>query len=338
MSVEIETNEEGKSFVPVPLNSILPDVVLNSDLYLKVDSKFLRYKNSGDLLEADKFDFFIQKELKNIYIAFDQFSQFMEWLQALHEAQVEEMVEEVGEDNRHLVEKREQIREKVYDTFTDFEMDSGIADILKDQVSEFIEEAKDLDLSKAVLAKLVKHNSSIADHALNTANVALFMAMVLGHGNKQVLEDIYFGALFHDYAKVKIPAKVLENKNNVKYNQAIQDHPKKSAGAVRKLDNMRDEVAKIAEQHHEQFNGNGYPKGLKEDEIFGLAMIVSMANVFDNVAVENKHKSKKERYRLAIKVIEYDKGKQFDPDMAEKVITALKLGFGEYYIPPASES
>jgi putative nucleotidyltransferase with HDIG domain len=260
----------------------------------------------------------------------------MTWLSAKRQEVVDELVEEVGEEHRALVEKREDIREKVYDTFTDMEMDSGVAEILKSQVKDFLEDVKEIDLSKAVLAKMLKHNSSIADHALNTANVATYIAMVLGHGNYQVLEDIYMGAIFHDYAKMKIPSEVLENKTNTKYNQAIQDHPRKGAVAIKKLENIREAVVKIVEQHHEQFNGNGFPAGLKEDEIFGPAMIVSMANIFDNTVMENKNKSKKEKYRTAIKVLEYDKGKQFDPDMVEKALTALKLAYGEYYIPPAN--
>ena len=53
--------------------------------------------------------------------------------------------------------------------------------------------------------------------------------------------------------------------------------------------------------------------------------------------MENINKSKKERYRAAIKFLEYDKGKQFDPDLIEKVMTPLKLAYGDYYISPSGE-
>lgn len=335
MSLEIEKDKSGLSFVPIPVGKLEAGSVLDTSLFLKIDGKFIKYINEGDSIAPEKLDYFLEKSLKSIYINFDQIENFMNWLKKCRQEVVNEMVEEVGEEHRQLVEKREDLKEKIYDTFTDLEMDSGIAEILKDQVKDFIVDAKELDISQAVLAKLVKHNSSIADHSLNTANVAIFMAMVLGHGNYQVLEDIYMGAIFHDYSKLKIPKEVLENKSNVKYNQAIQDHPRKSSIAIKKIDNIRPEVIKIVEQHHEQFNGNGYPVGIKEDEIFGSAMIVSMANIFDNIVVENKNKPKKERYRTAIKVLEYDKGKQFDPEMVDKVLTGLKLAYGEYYIPPA---
>lgn len=336
MSIEVEKDGAGNSYVPVPIAKIEPGVELTASLYLKIDNKFIKFKNDGDYLEGEKLNYFLHKNLKHIYIEMDQLENFMEWLKAKRQEAVDEMVEEVGEEHRDLVEKREDIREKVYDTFTDMEMDSGVAEILQSQVKEFLEDVKEIDLSQAVLAKMLKHNSSIADHALNTANVATYIAMVLGHGNYQVLEDIYMGAIFHDYAKMKIPPEILENNTNARYNQAIQDHPRKGAVAVKKLDNIREPVIKIIEQHHEQYNGNGFPAGLKEDEIFGPAMIVAMANIFDNTVMENKNKPKKEKYRTAIKVLEYDKGKQFDPDMVEKVLTALKLAYGEYYIPPAN--
>ncbi len=337
MSIETEKDEKGNAYVPIAIGKVEPEKVLDTAIYLKIDGKFLKFKHAGDFIEDEKFNFFIQKNLKSIYVHEEEYEAFMAWIIAKKKEVVDEMVAEVGEEHRELVEKGEDIREKVYDTFTDLEIDSGIAEILQEQVNEFITEVKDIDLSKAVLAKMLKHNASTADHALNVANVALYMAMVLGHGNYQVLEDIYMGAIFHDYYKMKIPPEVLANPQNFQYKQAMEDHPKKSAAAVAKLEGIRPEVIKIIQEHHEQHNGNGYPGKLKGDEIFGLARIVSMANVFDNIVSENKNKSKKEKYRAAIKVLEYDKGKQFDPELIEILITPLKLAYGDFYISPTGD-
>ena len=337
MSNESVKDEKGNSFIAIAIGKVEPEKVLDTAIYLKIDGKFLRFKHPGDFIEDEKFNFFLQKNLKDIFVLEEEFETFMTWIAAKRKEVVDEMVDEVGEEHRAIVERGEDIRERVYDTFTDIELDSGIAEILQDQVSEFINEVKDIDLSKAVLAKMLKHNSSAADHALNTANVALYMAMVLGHGNYQVLEDIYMGAIFHDYHRMKIPPEILANKQSFQYKTAMEELPKKSAAAVSKLEGVRPEVIKIIEQHREMHNGNGYPEKLAGDEIFGLAKIVSMANVFDIVVNENKNKTNKEKYRAAIKVLEYDKGKQFDPELIDKVITALKLAYGDYYISPTGE-
>lgn len=338
MSEETEKDDKGTSYVAVAIGKVEPEKVLDTAIYLKIDGKFLKFKHAGDFIEDEKFNFFIQKNLKNIYVLEEEIEAFMAWISEKRKEVVDSIVAEVGEEHREVVEKNEDIRERVFDTFTDLEIDSGIVDILQEQVNEFISEVKEIDLSKAVLTKMLKHNASTADHALNVANVALYMAMVLGHGNYQVLEDIYMGAIFHDYYKMKIPPEVLANKQNFQYAQAMEEHPKKSAASVRKLEGIRAEVIKIIEQHHEQYNGTGYPAKLKGDQIFGLAKIVSMANIFDNIVLENKNKSKKEKYRAAIKILEYDKGKQFDPDLIVKVITPLKLAYGDYYISPTGES
>ncbi len=333
MSIEIEKDDNGNSYVPVPIAKLHSDQKLVAPIFLKIDEKFLKFKNSEDELESEKLDYFIQMNLKHVFIQMDDLAPFLEWLKNMDKQSIDEIVEEVGEEHRSLVEKSVEVREKVFDTFTDIEMDSGIAEILQEQVRDFIKEAKESDVSKAVLVKMLKHNSSIADHSINTANVAIFMAMVLGHGNFQVLEDIYMGALFHDYAKLKVSQVVLENKQSQKYEQIFKEHPVKGATGVGRLENVREAVTRIVEQHHECFNGSGFPNGLKGDGIFGLASIVSMANIFDNVAVENKNKAKKEMYRAAIRIIEHDKGKQFDPEMAEQVVEALKVAYGDYFIP-----
>ena len=337
MTDQFEKDEKGISYVPIGIGKVEPDKVLDTAIYLKVDGKFLKFKHAGDFIEAEKFNFFIQKNVKNIYVCEEELDTFMTWISEKKKEVIDEVVKAVGEEHREVVEKSEAIREKIYDTFTDLEIDSGIAEILQEQVSEFITEVKEIDISKAVLAKMLKHNASTADHALNVANISLYMAMVLGQGNYQVLEDIYMGAIFHDYSKMKIPPEVLANKQNFQYKQAMNDHPKKSSMAISKIEGIRPEVLKIIEQHHEHYNGNGYPDKKQGDDIFGLAKIVAMANIFDNVVMENINKSKKERYRAAIKFLEYDKGKQFDPDLIEKVMTPLKLAYGDYYISPSGE-
>lgn len=318
-------------FAPVPISKIQSDSPLPADVYLKIAGKFIKFKNASDEINGEKYNYFISKNVKELFIQLGQVQQFMDWLRSENEKSVNEMVAEVGEENRDIVEKREALKEKVFETFAELELDSATVLILASQVKEFIEEVQRKQLPQAVLARLSKHNSSIADHSVNVANYSTFIAMVLGQGNTTILERVYMGALFHDYGKAKIPAEVLENSHNQKYNQAIQDHPIKGAKMIKELSKVHEHVITIIEQHHEQFNGKGFPLGISGDEIHGLSKIVQIANVFDNAVLENKGKPKKERYKTAIKVLEYDKGKQFDPEIVEKVTEALKLAYGEVY-------
>jgi len=164
---------------------------------------------------------------------------------------------------------------------------------------------------------------------MNVANLSLFLAMTVGHGHQHVLENLYLGALFHDYGKAKIPPQILENPSSVSYAQAISDHPEKGYEMLKKSKEIPKQALTIVLEHHEQFAGAGYPKGLTGDQIYGLSKIVTIANVFDNVAMENR-RTPKTMYRAAIKVLEYDKGKQFDPEIMPRIIDSLKLSFGNF--------
>lgn len=323
--------EQKNEFHSISLGKVGPDVELPTDIYLYINQHYVKFKNQGDVIDVDKYNLFLSKNVGEIYIADTDKKSFEGWLDRLCKELIDELTEEVGEENRDLVEKREEIKEKVYEVFADMEIDSGTVELLQSHVSEFIETVKKKNISNEILAKLSRHNQSIADHSVNVANIAVFLAMCIGHGHQYVLENVYMGALFHDYGKAKIPANILENPSGNLYSQAIQDHPLKGAKMLRQVKGVQEQILTIVAQHHEQYNGQGFPKGLSRDDIYELAQIVSIANTFDNTCSENSKRDKKTMYRTAIKSIEYDKGKKFNPALMERVLDGLNLAYGGYY-------
>lgn len=316
-------------YVAVPLAKIVPDSKLVTDIYLKINDKYIKYKEREDELPVEKYDLFISKNVKEIFLHKDDFPFFMDWLTEAKQQIVDEITEKVGEENRDLVEKREEIKEIVFETFADKELSSENVQVLQDQSKQFIEMVKERKAPQAVLAKLTSHSPSIADHSVNVANIAVYLGMVLGHGHSFTLECLYLAGIFHDYGKAKIPANILEDKSHILYDQKMREHPTLGVKLLKKLKNVPEQVLIMVEQHHEQYNGKGYPKGLKGDQIFELAKIVSLANFFDNSVMHNRHKPS-DMYRLACKAVEYDRGVNFDPLMLERVVDGLKLAFGGY--------
>jgi HD-GYP domain-containing protein (c-di-GMP phosphodiesterase class II) len=325
----LTADSQDDDFVFVSLSKISPGRELPSSIFLKINGKYLKYKNEGDILDSDKFNFFMSKNVKGIYIDNSESGKFNTWVGEKKEEVIQEMVDEVGEENRDIVEKRENIAETVFETFSDEHLSTETVELLQEQVEEFIQIVSKKKEATQVLAKITKLSQSVAEHSVNTAQIALYLGMVCGHGHPNVLENIYLGALFHDYAKAKIPANVLENPNNAMYSQAIQDHPKKGVDALKKIGGLQDPVLTIVLQHHEQHNGQGFPKGLKDKEIYELTKIVTIANIVDGVLCEEKNRSE-ETYEKAIKILEYDRGKQFDPELIPRCTDALRLAFAGY--------
>jgi len=121
-------------------------------------------------------------------------------------------------------------------------------------------------------------------HAINVTILALMLGKQLGL-NKQQMEDLGTGALFHDLGYSEIPDKILLKKealNRAELN-FLQMHPEYGVRQAEQIGTIPPEAVRIIEQHHEMIDGSGYPKGLREHQISELAQIVAIVNAYDNL-------------------------------------------------------
>jgi len=124
----------------------------------------------------------------------------------------------------------------------------------------------------------------------------------------------------HDIGKISIEDRILkkpEKLDEVEFNE-MKKHTIFGEQIITKIETMTKEseflkYAKIfAVSHHEKWDGTGYPKGLKENEIPFLGRIMAIADVYDALISERSYK-KALSHEEAVKIIEDGKEKQFDP-------------------------
>lgn len=322
-------SQNSEDFSAIPLQKITCNDKLAADIFLKIGEKFIKFKELGDFIPEEKYNYFISMNVKEVYVTCAFSSLFEDSLLEIRQEKIETLVADVGEENRLMVEELADLKELVYETFLDETLSNETVHILKEQVSSFIKTVKDKNPSTDIFLKLASMNNTIADHSMNVANLSVLFGMAVGQVNPIVLENLYMGALFHDYGKAKIPANVMEKPTSMAYEKAIKNHPEAGVEMLRKNPNIPQPVLTIIAEHHEQFGGVGYPKGLTGNAIYGLSRIVAIANVFDNLVTENR-RNKSKMYTLAIKVLELDKGKQFDPTLMPRILDTLKLSVGDF--------
>ena len=106
----------------------------------------------------------------------------------------------------------------------------------------------------------------------------------------------------------------------------MREHPDARASDSRSTSSkIPNEVKMIIAQHHEYNDGSGFPKGLRGSNIYDLARIVSIANVFDELVGEAEGSLVK-RQRDAIRALDEEMFKKFDPQKLEKALKVLKMG------------
>ena len=150
----------------------------------------------------------------------------------------------------------------------------------------------------------------------------------------EYLENLYQAAPMHDIGKIAVPDVILQKPGKLTAEEfdVIKQHTVNGGKIIKETfvrmnNHSYSRVAyEVAKYHHEKWNGNGYPKGLKEDKIPLCARIMSIADVFDAV-------SEKRCYRDALpleqcfSIIEEGKGRDFEPilvdvflDMKDKIV------------------
>ncbi|MCZ8536826.1 HD-GYP domain-containing protein [Paenisporosarcina quisquiliarum] len=134
-----------------------------------------------------------------------------------------------------------------------------------------------------------------------------------------------WGAYFHDIGKLAIPLEILNKKEKFTPEEweIMKSHTTLGAQMMREheIEWLRDS-AFIVEEHHERFDGKGYPYGLKEDEISLEAAIVSVVDSFDAMTTDRIYRDSL-TVEEAIQEIIRGRGTQFNPVVVDAFLKLL---------------
>lgn len=154
----------------------------------------------------------------------------------------------------------------------------------------------DLSRRKNVMVNLVSLHTTegyLFHHSVNVAILAGILGLSKGY-NRQQLEDLGVGALLFDIGMIQIPNEVRDKKGPLtdKEMKLVQSHTEKGFDILRNRFDISLLSAHCALQHHERFDGLGYPRGLKGREIHEYAQIVAVADVFDALTSVRPHRNR----------------------------------------------
>lgn len=161
-------------------------------------------------------------------------------------------------------------------------------------------------------------------HSMTVTKYCQALARLLGIKDEDRLNNIRKGALLHDVGKIAIPDSILKKPGRLTTTEweKVKLHPVLGYGLVKEIKLVK-EVGNVILYHHERFDGKGYPKGLKKEEIPLEARIFALADALD--AITSHRPYRKERsFKAAKRDIEENKGKQFDPNVVD-AFCSMKL-------------
>ena len=142
--------------------------------------------------------------------------------------------------------------------------------------------------------------------------------------DEDVIQDLRYAALLHDIGKIGISAAILNKTDKLSEQEyeEIKKHPQISYNILKNVEFLKGGLRAILE-HHENYNGSGYPNQLKGDEISLLGRILCIADAFDAMTSDRTYR-KGMPMDLAINEIERCKGIQFDPEISDVFIKMIR--------------
>lgn len=212
--------------------------------------------------------------------------------------------------------------------------DLNLLEALSNQAAVAIENAKLYENLKTLFLNTVKSLAAAIEtkdiytrgHSERVTQYSLIIAKKLAVESSEI-EKLRLAALLHDIGKIGIDESILRKPAKLTPSEfeEIKKHPIYAANILESIPQLH-EIIPAIKHHHERFDGNGYPNGLKGDKIPYLARIIAIADTFDAMSSDRPYR-KALPVHVCLQEILNCSGTQFDPDIALIAEKALKEYF-----------
>ena len=160
-------------------------------------------------------------------------------------------------------------------------------------------------------------------HSLRVGKYSKLIAQELNLSSDDV-DNIYYVALLHDIGKIAIPDSILNKPSRLTDEEfmVMKSHTIRGAEILSSISTIPN-ITAGARNHHEKYDGSGYPDGLKGEEIPYIARIICCADCFDAMATKRVYKEAFDDNVIKNEFIKWA-GIQFDPEIAKVVVKLIE--------------
>lgn len=269
------------------------DLFINSSV-VKGKEKFIKVFANGGTLSKEEVEEFHRKYYQ-LYIPEDQRKIYLKSL-------VKSSVDDVQKTNV-IKESALEYLHNIFDKDKEFSTEllsqniEGCREVVESMVD--VLDHHNIDSLRTLIGNLSFHDFYTYDHSINVSMYCIQIYKAVNpKATRKDLMHAGLGGLLHDLGKVKIPTHILNNPGGLSDEdyQTIKQHP--DFGLDLLLNGHCDvsddidlkTIARVVHEHHENFDGTGYPKKLKgKEEIHLLARVCTIADFFDAITTKRSY-------------------------------------------------
>lgn len=269
--------QDGTQLMSMPLGAIPRDVPLHYPIYVKVNEKYVLFRNAGDVLSGARADQLTTSKVESAYLSKIDLMAFVSTLEkGLENIGVRTPNEANAMGLRNLIHVYWKMLED------QGEVDINLFSQIRDATAKVpIVVAKDRGLAVKLLKRYQDPAEYYSNHSVNVSLYAVAIGMKMRLSEAQ-LADLALAGCAANIGIIEVPKEILYKDTPLTEAEwaIVRQHPKRSEEILKLLFAPPAVIAAAAE-HHEHFDGTGYPKGLKGDEISLLGRIICIAEVYN---------------------------------------------------------
>lgn len=313
LGIDYSTNEISNNFIPVSLEYMCKVFYTQCDFFIKLSNeKYLKIIKKDTDLSADVLVRIKKnKDTSSLFVRTTDFESFLN------------SIEEAGMDYSHLPESEVVAAigsdlTFAHDTFYHLSSKFGMneraiayANTSVEFLYTFIEKSENM---KSVWKILMKNRNFISEHSLMTAYLANAILSYTNYNTYQNSIKLSLAALLHDVEvrDEKFFNLELNLKNNDGFSQrevaSFKEHVRGAVDVFNKFKNIPPDVDKILLNHHEKYDGSGYPHGLGATKLPLLSTIFNVAHELILHLIENNYSEDEVLKFISLKKTEYTNG------------------------------
>lgn len=212
-------------------------------------------------------------------------------------------------------------------TFSHLQQDRKINTVaLRNVVNNLLDEILDNSTVLLCISDISTLDNVIFYHSVSVCTLSIMTGITMSYSDTK-LRELGIGALLHDIGKSKIDPELVKRVGNLSEEEyaLLSKHPDLGYAIIRDYGDLSLLSAHIALQHHERWDGKGYPRQLAGNKIHEYARIVATANTYDDLMTDRPNRPPY-KVNQAINLIKRMSGLYFDP----RVVVAMISNIASY--------
>jgi PAS domain S-box-containing protein len=179
-----------------------------------------------------------------------------------------------------------------------------------------------MDIVTAMAHLIESRDPSTGTHCSNVQRISLSIGKTMGLNDVE-LKDLSIAAIIHDIGKIGIPESILNKPERLTEAEfsIIQRHPQIGYDSIKHVKRLQN-VSEAIRDHHEHYNGKGYPNGKKKEELSTISKILAVADVFEALTSDRVYRGAMS-VEQAISIIQAGKEQQFDSIVVDALMQVL---------------